>query len=83
MLTKSTLIAAVAVATISIASPAFAQSFNRSDGTGNELPKTVVQQATPQEQNAFREGGALRPLPATWLDCSSKFGSRDECTWEW
>ena len=78
MLTKSTLIAAVAVATISIASPAFAQSFNRSDGTGNELPKTVVQQATPQEQNAFREAGALR--------CFSKFGNgtaiRDyECTW--
>jgi hypothetical protein len=138
MLTKSTLIVAVAVATIGIASPAFAQSFSRSWGTGNVLPtyydrdgglhlgaapqesntqiavkrsglnafaqtrrptpeelnefrqgdyyapsKTVVQQATPQEQNAFREGGALRPLPAIWLDCSSKFGPRDECTWAW
>jgi hypothetical protein len=37
MLTKSTLIAAVAVATISIASPAFAQAFSRGWGTGNSV----------------------------------------------
>ena len=38
MLTKSTLIAAVAVATLSLAPSAFAQSFSKSDGTGNSLP---------------------------------------------
>jgi hypothetical protein len=38
MLTKSTLIAAVAVATLSIASPAFAQAFSRGWGTGNSMP---------------------------------------------
>ncbi|MGB7033887.1 MAG: hypothetical protein WBD71_00055 [Xanthobacteraceae bacterium] len=37
MLTKSTLIAAVAVAAISFGSPAFAQSFSKSMGTGNSL----------------------------------------------
>jgi hypothetical protein len=57
MLTKSTLIAAVAVATISIASPAFAQSFSRSWGTGNELPTYYDHEgglhlgAAPQESN--------------------------------
>jgi len=58
-------------------------NFQDNFASGNELPKTVVQQATPQEQNAFREGGALRPLPAIWLDCSRKFGPRDACTWAW
>jgi hypothetical protein len=43
--------------------------------------KTTVLHPTPQEQNAFREGGALRPLPAMWLDCSGKFRPRDACTW--
>jgi len=36
MLTKSKLIAAVTVAVLGIASPAFAQSFTPSFGTGNE-----------------------------------------------
>jgi hypothetical protein len=78
MLTKSTLIAAVAVATISIASPAFAQSFNRSDGTGNELPSYYDHDgglhlgAAPQESNtqiAVKPGGlnafaqTRRPTP--------------------
>lgn len=78
MLTKSTLIAAVAVATISIASPAFAQSFNRSDGTGNELPSYYDRDgglhlgAAPRESNtqiAVKRGGlnafaqTRRPTP--------------------
>jgi hypothetical protein len=33
--------------------------------------------------NALREGGALRPLPVLWLDCSRKFRPSDECTWVW
>ncbi len=37
MLTKSTLIAAVAVAAVGIASPAFAQSFSATWGTGNSI----------------------------------------------
>ena len=37
MLTKSKLIVAAAVATFSLASPAFAQSFNADWGTGNEM----------------------------------------------
>ena len=57
MLTKSTLIAAVAVATISIASPAFAQSFSRGWGTGNSMPTyydrdgALHSGAAPQESN--------------------------------
>jgi hypothetical protein len=35
---RSKLIAAVAIAVFGIASPAFAQSFSRSYGTGNSLP---------------------------------------------
>ena len=38
MSTKSKFIVATAIAMLGLASPAFAQSFNRSDGTGNELP---------------------------------------------
>jgi hypothetical protein len=37
MISKSK-IALIAALAVSIASPAFAQSFNKSDGTGNELP---------------------------------------------
>ena len=36
---KTSKLALIAVlAAMSVASPAFAQSFNKSDGTGNELP---------------------------------------------
>ena len=38
MLTKSKLIAAATIAAIGLAVPAFAQSFNRPEGTGNVLP---------------------------------------------
>ena len=38
MSTRSKLIVAAAIAMLGFASPAFAQSFNRTDGTGNELP---------------------------------------------
>jgi hypothetical protein len=38
MSTKSKFIVAAAIAMLGLASPAFGQSFNRSDGTGNELP---------------------------------------------
>ena len=72
MLTKSTLIAAIAVAIIGIAQ-------RTPDQELNEFRKDDYYASS----NAFREGGALRPLPATWLDCSSKHGPRDACTWEW
>ena len=35
---KSKIIVIAAIAALSYAAPVFAQSFNRSDGTGNELP---------------------------------------------
>lgn len=38
MSTRSKFVVAAAIAMLGFASPAFAQSFNRSDGTGNELP---------------------------------------------
>jgi hypothetical protein len=38
MSTRSKFIVAAAIVILGLASPAFAQSFNRSDGTGNELP---------------------------------------------
>jgi hypothetical protein len=38
MSTKSKFIVGAAIAILGLASPAFGQSFNRSDGTGNELP---------------------------------------------
>ena len=38
MVTRSKIAVITAIAALSCASPALAQSFNRSDGTGNELP---------------------------------------------
>jgi hypothetical protein len=38
MVTKSKIALIAAIAALSCASPALAQSFNRSEGTGNELP---------------------------------------------
>jgi hypothetical protein len=38
MSTKSKFIVAATIAMLGLTSPALAQSFNRSDGTGNELP---------------------------------------------
>jgi hypothetical protein len=38
MITKSKIAVVAAIAALSIASPALAQSFNGSNGTGNELP---------------------------------------------
>jgi hypothetical protein len=38
VVTKSKIAVIAAIAALSCASPALAQSFNRSDGTGNELP---------------------------------------------
>src|SRR4029077_3019051 len=38
MVIKSKIAVIAAIAALSFASPVFAQSFNRSDGTGNELP---------------------------------------------
>jgi hypothetical protein len=65
MSTKSKLIIAAAIATFSLASPAFAQSFNADWGTGNEMSSfydangglhegTV---ASKQNQTAVRESG--------------------------
>jgi hypothetical protein len=62
-------IALIAALAVSIASPAFAQSFNKSDGTGNELPfaygpggtKQAWTVVTPQnDQIAARQVGANR-----------------------
>ena len=38
MVTKKKIAVIAAIAALGCASPALAQSFNRSDGTGNELP---------------------------------------------
>jgi hypothetical protein len=64
MLTKSKLIAAAAIAALGLAAPAFAQSFNRSDGTGNELPSYYDSSgglhagiAPQQNQNAAHRSG--------------------------
>ncbi len=66
MISKSK-IALIAALAVSIASPAFAQSFNKSDGTGNELPfaygpagtKQSWTVVTPQnDQVATRQIGA-------------------------
>ena len=38
MLTKSKLIAAATIAALGLASPASAQSYNRTEGSGNSLP---------------------------------------------
>src|SRR5580658_4211630 len=68
MISKSK-IALIAALVVSIASPAFAQSFNKSDGTGNELPFAYGPGATKQtwtvvapqnDQTAARQVGANR-----------------------
>ena len=38
MVTKSKIVVIAAIAALSYAGPVFAQSFNRTEGTGNELP---------------------------------------------
>jgi hypothetical protein len=38
MSSRSKFVVAAAIAVLGLAAPAFAQSFNRTDGTGNELP---------------------------------------------
>ena len=69
MLTKSKIAVIAAVLGMVSASPAFAQSFNRSDGTGNELPSyydsqgglhagiAAVQQNQTAGLNAFASVG--------------------------
>lgn len=65
MLTKSKLIVAAAVATFSLASPAFAQSFNADWGTGNEMSSFYDANgglhegkvASQQNQTAARQSG--------------------------
>jgi hypothetical protein len=69
MTTRSKFIVAAAIAMLGFASPAFAQSFNRSDGTGNELPSyydsqgglhagiAAVQQNQTAGLNAFASVG--------------------------
>jgi hypothetical protein len=68
MISKSK-IALIAALAVSIASPAFAQSFNKSDGTGNELPFAYGPGATKQtwtvvspqnDQIAARQTGSNR-----------------------
>ncbi len=65
MLTKSKIIVAAAVATLALSSPAFAQAFSRSWGTGNEQPSYydhggalhVGVAAQQQNQIAVRRNG--------------------------
>ena len=38
MVTKSKIVVIAVIAALSYAAPVFAQSFNRTEGTGNELP---------------------------------------------
>jgi hypothetical protein len=66
MMIKSKLTVIATVAAISLASPAFAQSFNKGDGTGNELPfaygpdgaKPAWTVAPQNEQIAVRQSNA-------------------------
>jgi hypothetical protein len=68
MINKSKLAVIAAVLAVSVASPAFAQSFNKGDGTGNELPfaygpggtKPTWTVAPQSEQIAVREHGRNR-----------------------
>jgi hypothetical protein len=65
MSTDQRLIVAAAIATLGLASPASAQSFNRTEGTGNELPSYYDSQgglhasiaSIQQNQNATRRSG--------------------------
>jgi hypothetical protein len=79
MSTRSKLIVAAAIATLGLVSPAFAQSFNRPDGTGNELPSYYDSQGglhagvAPVQQNliAARRSGqnafaSVRHGAGTW-----------------
>jgi hypothetical protein len=78
MSTRSKLIVAAAIATLGLASPAFAQSFNRPDGTGNELPSYYDSQGglhagvapVQQNLNARRSGqnafASVRHGAGTW-----------------
>jgi|SRR5579862_2177500 len=64
MINKSKLALIAVLAAMSVASPALAQSFNKSDGTGNELPfaygpngtKPAWTVAPETEQVAVRQG---------------------------
>lgn len=66
MINTSKLALIAVLAAMSVASPAFAQSFNKSDGTGNELPfaygpgstKPAWTVAPQNEQVAARQGNA-------------------------
>jgi hypothetical protein len=68
MINKSKLALIAVLAVMSAASPAFAQSFSKTDGTGNELPFTYGPNGTkpawtvaPQnEQTAARQVGSDR-----------------------
>jgi hypothetical protein len=64
MSTRSKFIVAAAIAVLGLASPASAQSFNRPEGTGNELPSYYDSQgglhagiAQPQIQIAAHRSG--------------------------
>jgi hypothetical protein len=64
MVAKSKIAVIAAVLGLLSASPAFAQSFNRSDGTGNELPSYYDSQGglhagivSPQNQIVARRNG--------------------------
>jgi hypothetical protein len=65
MINKSKLAVIAALLAVSVASPAFAQSFSKGDGTGNELPfaygpggtKPAWTVAPQNEQVAAREHG--------------------------
>jgi hypothetical protein len=88
MVTRSKIAVIAAIAALSCASPALAQSFNRSDGTGNELPSYYdsrggLHAGIVSEQNqivAHRKGlsafaSVSRALPSSDSSASTGGGS--------
>jgi hypothetical protein len=58
MSTRSKFVVTAAIAILGLATPAFAQSFNRSDGTGNELPSYYDRRAAAYTTGSCRSRGS-------------------------
>jgi hypothetical protein len=87
MSTRSKLVVAAAIATLGLASPAFAQSFNRPDGTGNELQSCYDSQGGPHAgpfskiclllaEAAKMRSPAFGTAPAPGIDSVAATGGR-------
>jgi hypothetical protein len=74
MMNKSKLILITALAAVTLASPAFAQSFDPDAGTGNVLPFRYETTAPRHDQIAGRQSGlqsyAMVPRSRTFYDYS-------------